>query len=38
MSLEALEVMLKSVMGYATPLILAALGGMYTAKVAVLNF
>lgn len=38
MSLEALESMLKSVMGYATPLILAALGGMYTAKVAVLNF
>lgn len=38
MSIEVIESMLKSVMGYATPLILGALGGMYTAKVAVLNF
>ena len=38
MSVAAIASLLKSVMGYATPLILGAIGGMYTAKVAVLNF
>lgn len=38
MDITMITSILKSIMGYATPLALASLGGMYTAKAGVLNF